>query len=83
MQAEDFEIESQIIKLLSDCLSLDGCNIESSSRLVEDLFVDSMNVIEIVMLINEVFDIELPREGVAAWRTVQDICLLVDALLQK
>ncbi|SEE34699.1 phosphopantetheine-binding protein [Pseudomonas migulae] len=77
MQADGVEVEHQVIKLLSDCLSLDCCDIEISSRLVEDLYVDSMSVIEIVLLINEVYEIELPSEGVAAWRTVQDICLLI------
>jgi len=52
-------------------------NRQSESRLVEDLYVGSMSVVEIVMALNETFGIELPEAVVSGWRTVGHICCSV------
>ncbi|WP_095051960.1 acyl carrier protein [Pseudomonas sp. Irchel s3b2] len=72
------EVECQVIKVLSDYFSVDRRKVEVDSRLVEDLYVDSMSLVEVVMALNEVFGVELPEGGVAEWKTVRDICCLVD-----
>ena len=71
------DLERQVIQLLSDYLRVDQQMIKSDSRLVEDLCVDSVGVVEIVMSINETFAIDLPDADVTEWRTVGDICRLV------
>lgn len=71
------DLERQVIKLLSGYLRVDRRTINSDSRLVEDLCVDSVGVVEVVMSINEAFDIDLPDADVTEWRTVGDICCLV------
>nr|WP_284731311.1 phosphopantetheine-binding protein [Pseudomonas brassicacearum] len=45
--------------------------------MVEDLHVDSLEVVEIVMVLNERLCIELTGEMVAKWETVRDICYWV------
>ncbi|WP_223532544.1 acyl carrier protein [Pseudomonas sp. GL-RE-20] len=71
------DLERQVIQVLSGYLQVDRRTIESDSRLVEDLCVDSVGVVEIVMSINEAFGIDLPDADVTEWRTVGDICCLV------
>lgn len=71
------DLECQVIQVLSGYLRVDRRTIKSDSRLVEDLCVDSVGVVEIVMSINEAFGIDLPDADVTAWRTVGDICCLV------
>lgn len=73
MQSIDFEIENQVIRILSDSFSVGHSVIDASSRLVEDLYIDSMNVVEIVMALNGIFHVELPQSEVAGWRVVADI----------
>lgn len=73
MQGIGFEIERLVIKVLSDYLPVGRRKIESSSRLVEDLYVDSMSVVEIVMILNEAFGVELSAGAVSEWVTVADI----------
>lgn len=73
------DTESRVIKVLSDYFSMGRLNVERGSRLVEDLYVDSMNLVEIVMALNEAFETELPAAEVAQWRTVADIIGLVQS----
>ncbi|MGJ7515646.1 phosphopantetheine-binding protein [Pseudomonas baetica] len=67
-------VENQVIKVLMDYFPADRRKIEAASRLVEDLYVDSISLVEIVMALNETFGIELPESGVRGWGTVKDIC---------
>jgi acyl carrier protein len=73
------DTESQVIKVLSEYFSMDRLNIQRGSRLVEDLYMDSMNLVETVMVLNEAFETELPAAEVAQWRTVADIIGLVQS----
>ena len=73
----EFGLEREVIKVLSDYFSVARGTIESDSRLVEDLYVDSVGMIEIVMALNEKFGIDLPDGGVERWKTVGDIYELV------
>jgi acyl carrier protein len=74
MHAADLQIESQVIKVLSEYFPVGRRKIERQSRLVEDLYVDSMSIVEMVMALNESFAIELPEAQVSEWKTVGDIC---------
>ncbi|MBZ9781925.1 acyl carrier protein [Pseudomonas sp. REP124] len=68
------EIENQVIRVLSDYFKSTRRNITPDSRLIEDLYIDSMSLVELVMALNEFFAIELPEDEVAHWKTVRDIC---------
>ncbi|WP_256672691.1 acyl carrier protein [Pseudomonas sp. C1C7] len=68
------EIENQVIRILMDYFKSTRRNITPNSRLVEDLYIDSMSLVELVMALNESFAIELPEDEVAQWKTVRDIC---------
>ncbi|MGH8347947.1 MAG: acyl carrier protein [Pseudomonas sp.] len=72
-----FEVESKVIKVLSDYFPAGRRKIQIDSRLVEDLCVDSISLVEIVMALNETFGIELPEVDVGTWRTVKDVCFSV------
>ncbi|WP_338807719.1 phosphopantetheine-binding protein [Pseudomonas chlororaphis] len=47
------------------------------ARFVEDLGADSLNMLEIVLDINEILEIEMPTEGLACIRSVEDLHRLV------
>lgn len=71
------ELDILVIEVLSDYLAPCQWRVEMSSRLVEDLCVDSVGLVEIVMCLNQTFNIDLPEAEVAEWNTVEDICYLV------
>ncbi|QVW26804.1 acyl carrier protein [Pseudomonas hormoni] len=77
------ETERRVIRIVSSYLSVDSQDVEFGLRLVEDLYVDSIGLVEIVMVLNESFGIELPEPGVRKWRTVGDVCWLVESVVDK
>ena len=62
-----------IIKSLVAGISLGGRVVGGGSRLVEDLYIDSMDLVELVLEVNNAFGVELSEDEVGEWRTVQNI----------
>lgn len=71
---DGFDIQHKVIDVVADYFSACHRTVGISSRLVEDLYLDSIGVVELVMALNDAFAIELPESGVAEWKTVGDIC---------
>lgn len=72
------EIQSQVVTILRGFCPVWCREIESESRLVEDLYVDSMGLVEIVLALNEKFEVDLPDADVELCSTVGDVCRLVE-----
>ncbi len=79
----EYFIEQQVMVLLASYFQLERRKVLLDSRLIEDLYLNSMGIIEVAMLLNEAFEIDLPESGVAGWRTVADVCRLVGITQQK
>lgn len=70
-------VRIRVIEILAVHVSGIDWDLTCSSRLVDDLYVDSVCLIEIVMTLNQTFGIEFPDSAVAEWRTVTDVCASV------
>ncbi len=54
-------------------LSVSADEIKEDSKFVEDLGADSLDVVELVMALEEKFDIEIPDDEAEKIQTVQDV----------
>ncbi len=72
------EIELQLRKVAAAHLDLDPGRLLPGARLGEDLCVDSLDAIELTMVLEDEFDIALPDPLVADVRTYGDIVSLVE-----
>lgn len=59
--------------LLSEYFSVTQWSLNSRSRLIEDLNADSMDVVEIVMVVEGAFNVVLSPGQVSKWRCIADI----------
>lgn len=71
------EIHNRVYKLVSEHLGVSQDRIKDDSDLVNDLGADSLDLIEIVMGVEEAFDIEITEEEVTATATVDSVINLV------
>lgn len=65
-------ILEKIKKLISEQLDVDESEIELESSFQDDLEADSLDVVELVMAIEDEFDIEIPDEEAEKLQTVKD-----------
>lgn len=63
----------QIRGLVSEQLGVDSAELNADANILEDLGADSLDVVELVMAIEEAFDIEIPDEDAEAMRTLGDV----------
>ncbi len=66
--------------IIIDQLGLDADReILPTTSLVKDLEADSLDAVEIIMAIEDDFDVEIPDESAEAFQNIGDICAFVDA----
>lgn len=67
-------ILEKLRSLIADQLGVDGNNINMDTNFEEDLGVDSLDIVELSMALEEEFDIgEMSEEDLAAIKTVGDL----------
>lgn len=62
-----------IEKIIADHLGLDLSEVTDEKHLIDDLGADSLNIVEVVMGIEEEFDIEIPDDDAETLVTVGKI----------
>ena len=60
-------------KIIAETLSVDQDMIKDESNFVNDLGADSLNIVELVMAIEEEFDIEIPDEDSETLHSVGEL----------
>ena len=70
--AQKEEVVSKIKELIKNSLGVKEEEITPDSSFIDDLGADSLDIVELVMLIEKEFDIEIPDEDAEKISTVQD-----------
>jgi acyl carrier protein len=66
------ELQQQVKGLISKSLKIPEETIKVESQFVEDLGADSLDIVELVMALEDEFQIEIPDKDAEAIKTVQD-----------
>jgi acyl carrier protein len=65
-------VESKMIDIIVEQLSVDKDKVVSGASFVDDLGADSLDLVELIMAMEEEFDVEIPDEEAEKITTVQD-----------
>jgi acyl carrier protein len=65
-------IEQKVKNIIADQLGVGEDEIKITSSFVEDLGADSLDIVELVMAMEEEFEVEIPDEEAENIKTVQD-----------
>lgn len=61
-------------------LSVNADDVKESAKFVEDLGADSLDVVELVMALEEKFDVEIPDEDAEKILTVGDVIKYIESI---
>jgi acyl carrier protein len=67
--------------IISEQLDVEGDKVTKEASFTEDLDADSLDVVEMVMSIEETFEIEIEDEAASSIKTVGDVCDYLDKTL--
>ncbi|MBL4902930.1 MAG: acyl carrier protein [Desulfocapsa sp.] len=65
-------IEQQMVDIIVEQLSVDKDKVVSGASFVDDLGADSLDLVELIMAMEEEFDVEIPDEEAEKIATVQN-----------
>jgi acyl carrier protein len=66
------EIFSKVKAIVAEQLSVEADQVTPEANFQNDLNADSLDVVEMVMALEEAFDVEIPDEAAEEIKTVQD-----------
>jgi acyl carrier protein len=73
-------IEQQMVDIIVEQLSVDKDKVVSGASFVDDLGADSLDLVELIMAMEEEFDVEIPDEEAEKIATVQNAIDFVNNL---
>ena len=65
-------IEERVKQIVADQLGVDEADVIPTASFVDDLGADSLDLVELIMAMEEEFDISIPDEDAEKIATVQD-----------
>ena len=65
-------VEEKVKEIIVDQLGVDDKQVTTSASFIDDLGADSLDTVELVMALEEEFDIEIPDEEAEKISKVQD-----------
>ena len=73
----------KIKKLLAEQLNIDVAKISTESKVIEDLGADSLDVVEMLMTLEDEFNVTVSDEESVNLKTVGDIVNLINSKTEK
>ena len=76
------QVTEKVNSIIVERLGVDNSSLVPEANLLDDLGADSLDVVELVMALEEEFNIEVPDEDVEGIRTIGDIVQYVGARIE-
>ncbi len=76
------EMKEKVIDIISNQLGIEREAITPEAKVIDDLGADSLDVVELVMALEEEFDVEIPDEEAEKIKSVGDIFNYMETVLQ-
>lgn len=71
------EIKEKVTAFLVDELEIDESKIEGSARLKEDMGIDSLEVVDVVVLVEDAFGYKMKPEDFRELKTLDQFCQFI------
>ena len=72
----------KVKEIIVDQLECDEDQVTMEASITEDLGTDSLDIVDLVMSIEESFDVEIPDEDVEGIKTVGDIVKYIESKVE-
>jgi acyl carrier protein len=73
------ELENKVREIVCQQLDVEADKIKKETSFVEDLGADSLAVVELVLALEEAFDIDIPDEDTEKLRTFNDAVTYIES----
>jgi acyl carrier protein len=67
------ELQDKVIKLVSEATKMDAANISLNTSFVDDLNLDSLDMVELMMKMEDEFGVEIPEDETENLKSIGDV----------
>jgi len=71
-------LEEKVIKLVSDATKIESAKISASTNFIDDLKLDSLDIVELMMKMEDEFGIEIPEEDAEGLKSINDVVKYIE-----
>lgn len=75
----DKSIEERVKEIIVDQLGVSADQVTPEAKFVEDLGADSLDTVELVMALEEEFDVEVPDDEAEKLQAVKDVVSFIES----
>ncbi len=72
-------MQDKIIKLISEATKIEESKITPNTSFVDDLNLDSLDIVELMMKMEDEFGVEIPEDEAEGLKTVKDITAYIQS----
>jgi acyl carrier protein len=72
-------VDERVKKIIVEQLGVDEAEVTPTAHFIDDLGADSLDIVELVMAMEEEFEIEIPDEDAEKLQTVKDSIDYIEA----
>ncbi len=72
-------VEEKVKNIIVEQLGVDADSVTPEASFIDDLGADSLDIVELVMTMEEEFDLEIPDEDAEKIKTVNDVVNYIKA----
>ncbi|MFP3870265.1 MAG: acyl carrier protein [Syntrophobacteria bacterium] len=76
------EMKEKIVDIIANQLGIDRGDVTPEASVIDDLGADSLDVVELIMALEEEFNLEIPDEEAEKIKNVQDIFNHMESAVQ-
>ena len=73
------QYEAKVREIVADKLGVDEAKVTVDANFVDDLGADSLDQVELIMALEDEFDVEIPDEEAEKLKTVKDALNYIEA----
>lgn len=67
------ETIEKVIKIVSEATKVEATNIKAETNFIDDLNLDSLDMVEMMMKMEEEFGVEIPEDKTEDLKTINDV----------
>jgi acyl carrier protein len=67
------EVQDKVIKIVSEATKVEAANIKAETNFIDDLNLDSLDMVEMMMKMEEEFGVEIPEDKTEDLKTISDV----------
>ena len=72
-------MQDKVIKLVSEATKVDASKISADTSFIEDLNLDSLDIVELMMKMEDEFGVEIPEEEAENLKTIKNVVTYLES----